>query len=102
MTNNNINNKLYKPPLRKLPKGVPPKSRGPQPSGNFLIWFLIGSMVLLFMAQKDSVNTISPSKEVTYSEFYSMLQDNDTTGKIEKLELIEGPENIMRGTLSDG
>jgi cell division protease FtsH len=92
-----------KPPLRKPPKGLPPKlPRNPQPNGNFLIWLLIGSMVLMFLAQKDTVNTMSTSKELNYSEFYSMLKDNDTTGKIEKIELLEGPESILRGTMSDG
>src|SRR5438552_138910 len=101
MPNPNLNNKINKPPLRKLPKGIPPKNRGPQPGGNFLIWLLIGSMVLMFLAQKDTVNT-TPSKELSYSEFYSILKDNDTTGRIEKLELIESPESILHGTFSDG
>jgi cell division protease FtsH len=102
---NDLSDKIPKPPLRKPPKGFLPKNRPnrpQQPSGNFLIWLLIGSMVLMFLAQKDTVNTMSPTKELSYSEFYSILKDNDTTGKIDKLELIESPESILRGTFSDG
>lgn len=41
------------------------------------------------------------SKMISYSEFYNILKDNNETGQIVKLDLIESTERTLRGKLSD-
>jgi len=69
---------------------------------NWLFFIMIGFTFLIIMSQANTPMMTGQSKELTYSEFYSILQNNNQTGEIQRLELIESPETILRGTFRDG
>jgi cell division protease FtsH len=100
----NFSNSIQKGKLRKNsnPKGMPGKNRPKQPNGNWFFWILIGFMFLMLLSQSSPVPPMGTSKEMTYSEFYSLLETNPATGKIQKVELIENTENTLKGTLKEG
>ena len=78
--------------LRKPLKWFPSKNRNsPSPNGNFFFWLTIGFIFLLMMSQSPTMNKMTSSNELSYSDFYSTLKDNEKTGRISKLELVEGP-----------
>lgn len=81
-------------------KGVPPKQKGKTPPNNWFLWVMLSLLVVMFMSQSDTVSMLGNSTEMSYSEFYSILKSNPETGAITKLELIEGPENFLRGTIN--
>ncbi len=82
---------------RKLPKG------SKQPNNNWLFWIALGSVFLIIMSQSTNVPTpMGVPKEITYSDFYSVVSNNASTGEIKELELIEGAENILKGTFKSG
>ncbi|HCI43956.1 MAG TPA: cell division protein FtsH [Candidatus Omnitrophica bacterium] len=57
---------------------------------------------LIFMSQNEPVTSLRAPRELSYSEFYSVLLTNKETGKIQKLELIESTENKLQGVFNDG
>ncbi|OGX09105.1 MAG: cell division protein FtsH [Omnitrophica WOR_2 bacterium GWA2_47_8] len=79
-----------------------PKRPLPQQNGNWIFWLGLGLFFLVLMSQTSTVNRIGTPRDLTYSEFYSILTDNPNTGKIQKLELIEGVETTLRGVFKDG
>ena len=99
----NIPNIPKQPGFRKLPpKGKKPPTNN-QPNNNWLFWMAIVFIFMILFSQSPNVKTpSSTSKEINYSDFYTLLKDNKTTNEIKKLELIEGPENILQGAFKDG
>ncbi len=84
-------------PTNPMPK---PKPEG-KPNGNMMFWILLGVVFIMIMLQQESKNALKV-KTFTYSEFYSMVKENLETPVIKKLELSEGPENSVKGVLTDG
>lgn len=94
--------KPRKPKLPRSPRKLPPKNSNKQPN-NLWIWVILGLITLLVLSsQPSNVEHFGTSEELSYSEFYAILKDNNTTGKIQKLVLKEGAENIFVGTFYDG
>ena len=90
-------NQLRKP-IKRLPS-----DNNQQPNGSWIFWLILGFVLLmLFSSSPETVNKFNTMKELTYGEFYSILKDNQQTGKIQKLELIESTEFLIRGKLNDG
>ncbi len=90
------------PNLSKNPKGTPPKKNGKQDNGGWLFWVALTFIFLIMMSQSNTVSRINAPKELSYSEFYAILKENTDTSKIKKLDLIEGPEYLLKGSFSDG
>ena len=65
---------------------------------NLWLWLVIVFIFLTLMSQTN-VSMVTTPREMTYSDFYSLLQENKETSKIQSLSLTE---NIMQGTLNDG
>jgi len=103
MADSNFNKQNFqKPPLKRPRKGMSPKNRPKQPDNNWLYWVALIFLFLFLISQTSTVTTIGTPKELTYSEFYSILKTNNETEQIQKLQLIESTENTLRGTFSDG
>lgn len=87
-------------------KGQPgmPSKRGPKNTNNNNWFFLLfaGFVLLIMMSQSTNINTPASSKDITYSEFYTRIQNNPETGEIESLQLVEGPERILKGKFKGG
>ncbi len=82
---------------RKTPR--PPR---PQNSnGNLWFWVILGLM-FIFLAVQDSKYTVKNQRQMSYTEFYNLLKDNSQTQRIKKVELVEGPENSIKGQMADG
>ncbi|MFA5088732.1 MAG: ATP-dependent zinc metalloprotease FtsH [Candidatus Omnitrophota bacterium] len=79
-----------------------PKRPRNQKNSNWLFWIAIFFIFLIVMSQTSTVNRVNTPRELSYSEFHSILLDNQQTSKITKLELIEGTEKTLKGSLSDG
>jgi cell division protease FtsH len=103
MPRQNSQNAGLNGPLLKKPRkaGYPPKMPK-QPNGNWLFWVAFVFIFLIFMSQNESMTSLRIPKELSYSEFYAILQSNKETGRIQHLELIESTENKLRGSLRDG
>ena len=93
---------LNQPQLKRSRKGFPPKPRPRPNNGNWLFWVVLLFIFLIFMSQNEPVTSLRTPKELSYSEFYSILLTNKETAKIQSLELVESTENKLRGTFSDG
>ncbi|MBI5150475.1 MAG: ATP-dependent metallopeptidase FtsH/Yme1/Tma family protein [Candidatus Omnitrophica bacterium] len=91
-----------KPPLKKPRRGYPSRPRPKQPNGNWLFWVALLFVFLVFMSQNENMTSVRAPKELSYSEFYSLLQDNKKTGQIQRVDLIESTENKLHGTMRDG
>jgi len=89
-------------PMSRRPKGMPPKKGPSQPNNNWIFWLVLGFIFLMMMSQTESVNRINNLKELSYSEFYGILENNRQTGRITELELVESTENLLRGKFNDG
>ena len=92
------NNQRFNKPQRRLS----PKNQPKQPNNNWLFWITLGFIFLILMSQTSTVSTIKTAKELTYSEFYSILLSNPETGRIQKLELVESAENSLKGVFDNG
>ncbi len=88
----------FKKPSRRLPK----RSKNKPPNNNIFLLLMLGFVLLLLMSQSESVNKFNVPDQLPYSEFFKILENNKETGRIQKLELIEGPENIVRGEFKNG
>ncbi len=82
-------------------KGIPARKPNQQQNGNWLFWVAMSLIFLILMSQSSTVNRINVPKQLSYSEFYSILLKNPETSQIQKLELIEGPENTLKGTFAN-
>ncbi|MDE2222782.1 MAG: ATP-dependent zinc metalloprotease FtsH [Candidatus Omnitrophica bacterium] len=71
------------------------------PNGNFWIWVILGVGFLLIMSYQNGTN-LNTEKQLTYSQFYSMLKDNPQTHQIKSVQLTEGPSNTLKGTFANG
>ena len=52
------------------------------------------------MISRDGQQNDQPAGYV--SQFYNLVKDKDSAAQIEKLEMLEGPENFLRGKLKGG
>lgn len=83
-------------------KRLPPRKNNRQPN-NFIFWILLGFLFLFWMSQVETFNPAQAPKEISYSELYQLVKNNDQEGKITELVLREGmEENFLEGVLSDG
>ena len=87
--------------LRKPHGGFNPQQESKEPNNGWIVWVIIGFFMLMFL-NSNSLTSLTPPKELAYSEFYNILKDNQQTGQIKHLELIENTENILRGTFKEG
>jgi len=93
---------MNEPTFKKPLKNIPPKKPNRQQGNNVLLWLTLIFLFILLMNQSNTVSRINLPRQLSYGEFYTILQNNPETNQIQKLELIEGPERILRGTFSDG
>ena len=91
------------PQFKKPRKGYPANKPRPRPNnGNWLFWVVLLFIFMIFMSQNEPMTSLRAPRELSYSEFYSILLTNKETGKIQGLELVESTENKLHGTFSDG
>ncbi len=85
-------------------KGNPFDKNNPKQPNNWIVWIIVGFIVLILMSQNNTMTTtMSPEQKLTYSQFYTILLTNNETNQITHLELVENTENnTLRGTLRDG
>ncbi len=94
---------LNRPQFRKSRKGYPTNKPRPQPNnGNWLFWVVLLFIFLIFMSQNEPRTSLHAPKELSYSEFYNILQTNKETGQVRSVELVESTENKLHGIFSDG
>lgn len=83
---------------------MPPSNRNnKQPNSNWLFWGIIVFIILLLLSsQSERDMSWSPAEgKLTYGEFYEILKNNDETGKIQEVVLLEGTENVIEGKYDD-
>jgi cell division protease FtsH len=97
-------------PNSRLPKNRPhpprrngPGKKGPETpnNGNWIFWLALGFIFLIVMSQSNTMTTTGAIRELTYSEFYSIVKSNKQTNEIKTLELVESTDNTLRGTFQD-
>ncbi len=86
-----------KPKIKKPLGRIPNKNQIP-PNNNWLFWVAI-LFLFLIVTNQSNLTSVSPVKEMKYSEFYSLVQENKSSHRIQKLSLTE---NTLQGALSDG
>src|SRR5262245_9963711 len=97
------NSNLHKPNMNKPPRrNLPQRPRRKQPNNNWLFWIVLGFIFLILLSQSNQVSTINAPKEMSYSEFYSVLKTNDQSKQIQRLELVESTDNTLKGVMADG
>ncbi|MCR4336805.1 MAG: ATP-dependent zinc metalloprotease FtsH, partial [Candidatus Omnitrophica bacterium] len=98
--------KGQKPQLHKPLRGFSSKNRNRLPNGNggnnWFFWVVVGSVFLLMMSSSQKMSTVSNPSEMAFGQFYQLVKNNPQEGSLKKIQLIEGPETIVKGTLSDG
>ncbi len=72
------------------------------PNNAFLIWLVLGVIFLFLLSQPPGGPTMRAAKKLTYSQLVDLIAENGRTHQITELELLEGPERLLRGTLADG
>ncbi len=96
MANFDLRNK----PKKKLPNK---RKQNNKQDNNWLIWVGVSFIILMLISQTSSLTQTNMIKELSYSQFYSVLQDNSSGNKIEKIVLTEqSTENTVEGNFSDG
>ncbi len=100
MANTNFTNKKNNKNTYK--KSRQPKNQPKQPNNNWLFWLALGFIFVIIMSQTSNMNTLSAPKDISYSEFYSLLISNKESQQIQKINLVEGPDTTLKGTFSDG
>ena len=90
-------------PKQPAPNNKPGKKKRnkKQQNNNWLFWVILGFIILILMSQSSPIQTGPDSNKLTYSEFYSTLEQNQETGRIVSAELIESTETTVRGKYSD-
>jgi len=95
---------MPKQPNPKNRKRRRPSRRRPTPpsgGGGLLFWLMIGAVILMLMTSKP-MDQMGPQKELSYTEFYQILQDNPTTEKITEITMRESmEERLVFGKFSD-
>lgn len=85
------------PSKRKMPMR-PGKTPG---SNNLFIWLIVGA-VLLMIATSQPMDTMGPQEEISYSQFYALLEENPQTQRIKEITLRESmEENYVYGKFDD-
>src|SRR3569623_2055189 len=74
--------------------------RTTKPQGNFWFWVIL-VLIFVSLAVQNSKYTAKNQKEISYTEFYNILKNNNQTKQIKKIELTEGPENSIKGVFAD-
>jgi len=100
MANTNFTNKKNNKNTYK--KSRQPKNQPKQPNNNWLFWLALGFIFVIIMSQTSNMNNLSAPKDISYSEFYSLLISNKESQQIQKINLVEGPDTTLKGTFSDG
>jgi len=95
MNQPNSSNTPKRGPSRRQPSNK-------QPNNNWLLLITLALIFLIIISTNNTVPQLNTPQQLMYSEFYSILKTNPETGRIEQLELIEGPEPTLRGTFKDG
>jgi cell division protease FtsH len=91
----------FNPGNKKNKPGMPPKPGKPS-NNNWFFLIFAGFILLIMMSQSTTMTSVSSAKDLTYSDFYSMIQNNLQTGEIDSLEMVEGQERILRGKFKNG
>ncbi len=80
-----------------------PSRRPKQPqTSNYLIWLILGFMGLMFLVSVPENSSMKNQNELTYSQFYSLVQENPNTHKIKEMTLRESTEErIIEGIYDD-
>lgn len=95
---------MPKQPNPKNRKRRRPSRRRPTPpngGGGLLFWLMIGAVILMLMTSKP-MDQMGPQKELSYTEFYQILQDNPTSERITELTMRESlEERLVFGKFSD-
>jgi len=97
------NTNPFKNPTPKTPRRRK-NSRRPKPPNpvSGLFFWLIAGAVILMIATSQPMDNMGPQEELTYSEFYKILEDNPQTQRIKELTLREGlEENHVLGKFAD-
>ncbi|MDD3374938.1 MAG: ATP-dependent zinc metalloprotease FtsH [Candidatus Omnitrophica bacterium] len=82
----------------KLPKKNSKENQKKRPpNSNFWLWLGLIFVLIVLSSQSNFSNAHVP-QEISYSEFYSILQENKQTSKIRSLEMTD---NQIDGTFSD-
>jgi len=82
-------------------KNNPQKNKSKNKNNNNFLWIILGFLLLIFINRNDTLTPINPPKKLTYSEFYSILLNNQETQEIKLLELTESTEHILKGKFKD-
>jgi cell division protease FtsH len=90
------------PKNRKPLRNIPPHLKQKGMNNNFFFWIFLGILILMMLVQSEGKMQTGKMKDMTYSEFYTLVKTPATAQTIEKLELIEGPESYLSGKLKDG
>ncbi len=87
-----------KPKLnRKFAGKIPARNQQPS-NNNWLIWLSV-IFILMIISSQPTLNPPGSLRELKYSEFYALLQNNKNTGEIQELTQTE---NLFQGKLRDG
>lgn len=84
-----------RPPLRKK------RNNNKGPNNNWLFWVILGFIILIMMSQSTPMPTVTGNDQLTYSEFFAILKENNETGRIKSATLIESTENTLKGIYAD-
>lgn len=90
------------PKPRKPLRGIPPHLKAKGPNNNTFFWIMLGLIILGILVQSENSPRSGKEKDLSYSEFYTLVKDKTTADTIDKLELYEGPESYLRGKLKSG
>jgi len=89
-----------------MKRKIPPKRNGKKVPGknsplssNLWLWLGIIFAILIFMSQSSDLKSTNTPKDLSYSEFYTLLKNNPETSQITSIEMTE---NQIEGTMSDG
>lgn len=97
-----MNDKMKNQNKFRLKKGLKRPSQKNGKQNNFLLWAMWILAIMAFFSifsQNNLPSDKTASKEIAYSEFYSLLKENPKTESIQSLTMTE---NQMEGVLKDG
>ncbi len=92
---------IPKTPRMRRPQKKSPNKKNQPPANNWIFWLIFGFIVLLMISNQE-MNQRGASQGLSYSEFYSIVENNDKTGEIVSLVLFEGEEPYLHGKFQDG
>ena len=94
---------MPKKPSHKKTKRNRPGNRRPKPpaGGGLILWLIIGAVILMVMTSQP-MDQMGSQKELSYAEFYKILEENPQTQRIKELTLRESlEESHISGKFSD-